>query len=162
EVATDANFTNKVFTRDGITPGNGGKTSLRLPDPLATGRSYFWRARAQDGANTGPYSPQGPFNVYTPNVIHAPTPVSPPGNSTTDNVQPRFSFTDATRSGPVGTIAYVLELADSDSFANKIAAWGTAEQPSQTSTQVPTTLNYNAVYYWHVRAYDPSTAGPWS
>src|SRR5215470_16702082 len=42
EIATDANFTNRVFMRDKITPGDGGRTSLRLPDPLATGRTYFW------------------------------------------------------------------------------------------------------------------------
>src|SRR5438874_2529078 len=37
EIATDTQFTNKVFVRDGISPGDG-RTSLRLPDPLATGR----------------------------------------------------------------------------------------------------------------------------
>src|SRR5262249_1122220 len=48
EIATDAGFTNKVFARDGITPGSG-QTTLRLPDALATEHSYYWHARAQDG-----------------------------------------------------------------------------------------------------------------
>ena len=68
EVANDADFTNTVFTRVGVTPGEG-RTSLRLPDPLATGRSYYWRARAEDGANTGPYSPVVTFSVVTPVVM---------------------------------------------------------------------------------------------
>src|SRR5437660_12550625 len=45
EVATDAGFANKVFSRDNITPGDGGRTSVRLPDRLAPERSYFWRVR---------------------------------------------------------------------------------------------------------------------
>ena len=58
EIATDTGFANKVFVREDVTPGDGGRTSLRLPDRLAPERSYFWRARAQDGANTGPFSPR--------------------------------------------------------------------------------------------------------
>ncbi|PYR25412.1 MAG: hypothetical protein DMF92_20590, partial [Acidobacteria bacterium] len=46
EVAIDADFNNKVFFRDSLAPGEGGRTSLRLPDALATGRSYYWRSRA--------------------------------------------------------------------------------------------------------------------
>ena len=45
EVATDAGFTNTVFSRDGIAPGDGGRTSLRLPDPLQSGRTYSERIR---------------------------------------------------------------------------------------------------------------------
>src|ERR1700682_5278122 len=33
EVAADAGFTNKVFVRESVAPGEGGRTSLRLPDP---------------------------------------------------------------------------------------------------------------------------------
>src|SRR5689334_16472152 len=32
EVATDTSFANKVFVREDVTPGDGGRTSLRLPD----------------------------------------------------------------------------------------------------------------------------------
>src|SRR5437588_4496224 len=31
ESATDANFNSKVFARDSIVPGDGGRTSLKLP-----------------------------------------------------------------------------------------------------------------------------------
>src|SRR6266852_8202983 len=37
DIATDANFNTKVFSRDSIAPGEGGRTSLRLPDLLQTG-----------------------------------------------------------------------------------------------------------------------------
>src|SRR4051812_49973412 len=38
DIATDTAFNNKVFSRDGITQGEAGRTSLRLADALATGR----------------------------------------------------------------------------------------------------------------------------
>ena len=161
DIATDANFNNKVFSRAGVVPGEGGRTSLRLEDALATGRTYFWRARALDGANEGPFATALSFDIFTPIVIEAPTLVAPGINATVNTLRPRFVFRNAVRSGPVGAITYLLEVADSDSFANKIAVTG-AEQPNQTTLDIPTDLAYSRVYYWHVRAYDPTNLGPFS
>lgn len=161
EVATDAAFTNKVFTRDGITPGSA-QTSLQLPDPLATGRTYYWHARAADGANSGAFDPPINFDVFTPIVINAPGPVSPAPNTTVDSTHPSLVISNAPRSGPVGAITYLIEVADSATFANKVAVWTSAEQPNQTTLTVPTDLSYSTVYYWHVRAADPTTVGPFS
>jgi hypothetical protein len=161
EIAADASFANKVFTRDGIAPGTG-QTSLRLPDSLATGRTYFWHARAEDGANTGPFSNTATFDVFTPIVIGAPVPTAPIGNVRTDSLHPRFSWTNAPRSGPVGAISYIIEVSDSDSFANKIAIWTAAEQPGQTNFDAPSDLPVNKQLLWHVRANDPTTLGPFS
>jgi hypothetical protein len=160
DVATDAGFTNKVFSRDGIAPGDG-RTSLRLPDALATGRSYYWRARAQDGANTGPYTAPINFNVFTPVVIDVPNPILPLANSTVDGIRPTFVVRNAARSGPAGAISYQIELADSESFANKLAVWTQGEQATQTSLATPIDLAPAKVYYWHARAFDPTTVGPW-
>jgi hypothetical protein len=162
EVATDADFTNKVFSKDGITPSDGGKTVVRLPDPLATGRSYYWRSKAQDGANASGYSSAANFNVFTPIVIDVPTLVAPINNVKTADNHPTFQFNDAPHSGPVGPINYVIELSDTDSFANKIAIWTVSEQTNQTSLASPIILGDSKQYFWHVRAYDPSTVGNWS
>jgi hypothetical protein len=162
EVATDTGFTNKVFVRDDVAPGDGGRTSLRLPDRLAPERSYFWRARAQDGANTGPYSAPGAFDVFTPIVINPPTLVSPAINAVLTTVRPKFVFGNATRSGPVGTISYVIEVSDGDSFANKIGVWVVPEQAGQTSFDAPSDFGFSKVLFWHVRAFDATTNGPWS
>jgi len=160
DVATDASFTNRLFTKDAVTPGDG-RTSVKLPDPLATGKTYYWRARAQDGANTGAFAATASFDIYTPIVIGAPTLVSPGVNATVESSRPRFTFTNAPRSGPVGAITYLIELADSSTFANK-ATWTVAEQATQTSFDTPADLQPSRVYYWHVRASDPSTVGPFS
>jgi hypothetical protein len=161
EVAIDATFTNKVFMREGVEPGDG-RTKLRLPDPLATGRSYFWRVRAQDGANTGPFSDPATFNVFTPIVIEAPGPIVPSPNSTVTTLRPQFVVNNARRSGPVGAITYQIEVSDTQTFAAKIAAWSVGEQPNQTTFDLPVDLKYSSLYYWHVRGTDPTTIGPWS
>jgi hypothetical protein len=77
-------------------------------------------------------------------------------------VRPQFTITDAVRSGPVGAIGYLIEISDTGAFANKVATWTVAEQPTQTVLATPVDLAYNAVYYWHVLAADPTTTGPWS
>src|SRR5262249_9502967 len=87
EIATDTDFTNKVFVREGVQPGDG-RTSLRLPDPLATGRTYYWRARAQDGANSGPYSSTTNFAIFTPIVINPPQPLRPANNEVLTTLRP--------------------------------------------------------------------------
>ena len=166
EVATDATFTNKVFLRESVAPGEG-KTSLKLPDALAagqsvSGQSYYWHSRAEDGANTGPFSAPLTFNVFIPVVIQAPGLVTPINNVTTDSVRPRFTVNNATRTGPAGAISYLIEIADSDTFANKLAVWSVAEQANQTSADAPQDLPYSKLLFWHARAYDPATLGPWS
>ena len=165
EIATDAGFSNKVFSRDAVAPGDSGRTSLKLPDALASGgteRSYYWRARAQDGANTGSFASSN-FNVYTPIVIQEPRPVSPAANSTTANLRPALTVANAARSGPVGTITYLIEVATDGQFANKFASWTSGEgSGGQTTFNLPRDLAYSTVYYWHARAFDPTTTGPWS
>ena len=164
DVATDTGFTNKVFTREGVTPGEGGRTALRLPDPLASGRTYYWRAHAKDGANTGPASPLAFFTIFTPIVIEKPRLDSPVNNERLDGLQPHFRIANAPRSGPVGAIKYVLELSDADSFANKIAIWTFGEQPGQTRFEAPHKLVGDKQFFWHVYAFDTNTnaQGPWS
>jgi hypothetical protein len=162
EIAVDASFNTRVFSRTDIAPGENGRTSLRLPDLLASGHTYFWRARALDGANEGPYANAASFDIYTPIVIEPPSLVSPGINVTIDTLRPRFTFNNAVRSGPVGPILYLVEVADNDAFVNKIAQWTGAEQANQTTLDIPVDLAANKVYFWHVRPYDPTTLGPFS
>lgn len=162
EVATDAGFGNKVFSREGIQPGDNGRTSLRLQDALGTGKTYYWRAKAQDGANTGPYSAAVSFNVFTPVSFDKPFPVSPSGNSTITNLAPEFRFNNAPHAGSPDSITYVIEVSTSDSFVSPVA-WSVAEQPgADTKLNAPSGLLASTQYFWRVRAHDSGTVGPWS
>jgi hypothetical protein len=162
DVATDPNFANKVFTRDKITPGNGGRTSVKLPDALATGKTYYWRAIAQDGANSGAYTTTASFEVYTPIVINAPGLVSPEPNTTVAGLRPNLTFSNSARSGPVGAIGYVIQVASDAAFANQVAAWILNEQPARTVATIPVDLKFQSVYYWRVQAFDVANTGAWS
>jgi hypothetical protein len=161
EIASDVSFTNKVFSKDGIPPGTN-QTSLKLPDALATGRTYFWHARAEDGANTGPFSATAAFDVFTPIVIGPPDLVSPINNVVADSAHPRFTFNNAPHSGPVGPLTYIIEVADGGDFGNKMAVWTVPERSGQTYLDSPQDLPPIKQLFWHVRAADPTTAGPWS
>ena len=63
EVATDAAFSSRVHTVERLDPGPNGRTSYKLPIELGSGRAYYWRARALDGANTGPFSTGAMFQM---------------------------------------------------------------------------------------------------
>jgi hypothetical protein len=162
EVATDASFTNKVFSRDSITPGDGGHTTLKLPDALATGKTYYWHARAQDGANTGDFSTAASFNVFTPIIINAPVPQTPAPNATLATLRPVFTVANAAHAGPVGALTYQFQLSATAAFTTTLASWTAAEGAYTTSLTSPLDLVPGFPYFWRVRAADPTTAGAFS
>ncbi len=163
EVATDNGFANKVFSRDGITPGDGGKTSVRLPDALPSGRTYYWRSRAQDGANSGPFTGGVPFTIYTPVLLDPPALVAPLNASTLASLTPGFKINNAARTGPATAVTYRLQLATNAAFTALVAIWDFAEQSTQTTFNAPIALAYATTYYWRVEADDPSGAhSAWS
>ncbi len=161
EVAVDAGFTNIVLNREAIPAGEGGHTDLRLPDALAPERTYYWRARAEDGANTGPFSDAARFDVVTPVVIEAPALVFPGINISLDTLRPRFTIANARRSGPAGPITYLFQVATNQAFTDPYS-FTVSEQPNQTSFDPPDNAAYSTIYYWRVRASDPNNVGPWS
>jgi hypothetical protein len=162
EVAADAGFTNKVFVRDGVTPGGNGQTALRLSDALASGRTYYWRSKAYDGANTGEYSGLSHFNIFTPIVIDKPGPQHPINNVQLDDGTPTFTFVNAPRQGPVGTFIYRVEVSENDAFAGLFAVWQVIEQPNVTRLDAPSALPGGHQYFWRTRASDGANTGPWS
>lgn len=162
EVASDSEFATKVVTREGIEPGANGKTSYRLPDALTSERTYFWRAKAKDGANESGYSVALSFEVVTPVIILAPVPISPVSGATISTLRPTFKTNNAARSGPVGAITYVFDVARNTTFSDKEAVVTVSEQAGQTKFTIDQELAPNKKYYWRVKAYDPQVTSEWS
>jgi hypothetical protein len=159
QVASDANFQQVVHHRERLELGPNGRTSYRMPEPLGSGHTYYWRARAADGANTGPYSATAHFAVIDPVRIDPPTPMEPVGTIATN--RPNFVVRNANVSGPAGDIVYRFEI-------------GAAvdQPPAAVVTATPgaggtTTINlgdlpYARTLYWRVYATDGSTQSGYS
>jgi hypothetical protein len=161
EVATDPNFRSKVLSKSGVAPGPGGRTSLTLASKLPANKTYYWHARAQDGANTGAFSPTVSFKLMEPVVIERPVPISPVNGDQTDTT-PVLRFRNAERSGPVGSISYRVEVSRNTQFT--AIAWNgrTGEHSGSDTTITAAGLAAGTTYFWRARASDSSHNGPWS
>lgn len=158
EIAADAEFTTRLLEGQGIPPGEDGRTRFRPPDMLAAERSYYWRVKAEDGANDGPFTLPLTFRVFTPVTLGQPTAVSPSGNIST--LQPQFVIGNVSRLGPVGSIVYAIEVADNDGFAPLIGDWRVFEQSGQTRLSSPILLPANKQLFWRTYAADETARGP--
>lgn len=158
EVATDNGFTTKVFSRSGIAPGGAGRTSVQL-DRLEIGRGYFWRARAEDGANTGPFATSA-FEIFPKPAINPPTAIAPVNNQMTANGTPVLTVRDSTTVGPVGNMRYEFQIANDQTFAQLVSAGVVSETPGQTSmSSAP--LAGGRTYFWRARVTDGETTSAW-
>jgi hypothetical protein len=162
EIAADSGFTNIVVSREKVEPGEDGRTNFRLEGNLQIGRNYFWRARAADGANTGPYSAIRHFEVQEPVVLQAPVLVSPKANALTTTLQPMLTALNAARSGPHGVLFYQFEVALDQAFAARVYDGDTLEGAGQTSVTPSVVLPVNTQLFWRVRVNDGRYVSPWS
>jgi hypothetical protein len=162
EVGSDAGFETKVFSKAGVEPGANGRTSLRLPESLPPERTYYWRAKADDGANASGYSPVVTFRVFTPVVIQPPALRAPAEGVTLTTRRPTLTVTNAQRTGPAGKIQYLFELATDPAVADKVVSGLVDEGPDQTSYVPPDDLAYATSYYWRVKARDPGHESAYS
>lgn len=162
EIASDAAFSTKLFSQTGVEPGSDGRTSLKLPQSLAPERTYFWRTKADDGANASDYSAALSFQVYTPVVIQPPVLKEPADGTTVTTRKPALVVANAERTGPAGQMQYLFEVATDSAIANKVISVLVNEGSSQTSYTTPNDLKYATRYYWRVKAGDPGHESSYS
>ena len=158
EVASDSGFATKVFSRSGVAPGDG-KTSVQI-DRLEIGRTYYWRAWAEDGANTGAIATAG-FEIYPKAAVSAPGPISPINNELVTSTTPVIRVSNAAWVGPIGFLAYEFQVATDQAFTKLVSAGIVNEGPGQTTFN-STTLTGSATMFWRVRASDGETTSAWS
>ncbi|HUQ86376.1 MAG TPA: hypothetical protein VM096_02390 [Vicinamibacterales bacterium] len=159
EVSSDTSFQQIVHQADQIALGGNGRTAYRLPAPLGAGYTYFWRTRAVDGANTGPYSSTSSFNVVPPVVIDAPVAIAPSGKITT--TKPEFKVTNGAISGTSGVV-YRFEVSKSGDFSTMVAVVTATPNGSGSTTMTLGELPYKTTYYWRVRGSDGTKESPYS
>jgi len=154
EVATDSAFSSKVQTKDNVSEGAAGQTTVRL-DALAGGRDYYWRARATAGGTTGPFGATYKFTVGPAIVVNTPAPIAPLNGATT-TPRPALRVTNATRSGPTGPITYLFEVANSAAFTTIIVRATNTEGVNETGF-IPTADLPIATLFWRATAVDAAS-----
>jgi len=159
DVATDPAFTQIVHHTDSVALGDGGRTTYHLPEALAAGYTYYWRIKANDGANSGPYSDAVSFSVVPPVVINAPVAVSPSGKISNHN--PDFRVTNGAISGTSG-VGYRFEVARTADFSQVTAVVTVPVNGTGTTLMSLGSLPYSTTYYWRVKGSDGSKESGYS
>lgn len=159
DVAADANFQQILHQASRLSQGGNGRTAYRLPEPLGPGHTYYWRARALDGANTGPYSAVAHFAVVEETIIETPTPLEPIGNITTN--RPNFVVKNGSTKGPVGDLVYRFEVGNSPAGPAVAVVTVTPGSGGTTSMSLGD-LPWDRTLFWRVYATDGVTASPFS
>lgn len=158
EVATDASFGTKVFTRDDIAEGSGGTTSVGLPSlPASAGDvTYYWRSWALVDGVTGPVSPTQTFLVQQQIIVNAPTLSDPDAGLTVSEFRPKFVTKNASRQGAVGTITYLFQVSKSSNFSSIEQEKTVTEQSGEQTSWTPDKDLPSGTLYWRVQARDDS------
>ncbi len=159
QLAGDPSFSTLLHHADRISPGEGGRTTYRIPEALGSGYTYYWRARALDGANTGPYSEPTSFKVVEPVVIDAPVPLEPVGNITT--ITPVFKLRNGRLIGATNAV-YRIEVGTAPDPSSIVAVLTAAPDPSGTTSIAVGNVPYATTYYWRVYATDGTITSPYS
>ena len=160
EVAADADFNTKVFARGGVPAGDGGRTSVQI-DRLDSGRMYYWRAKADDGANSSSYS-STQFELLPKPVLNAPGLVFPINNDRVTSRRPALLVNNSSRNAAVGGVAYEFQIATDQAFTRLVAAGVVDETPGQTSFRPDAELAFDVTFYWRARAGDGETTSGWA
>ena len=155
EVATDAAFSSKVIDPATVPQGDNGQTKYTVDKNLESGKTYYWRAKADDGANQSAVAAAKDFLIYTLSIT-APALVYPSANlhvAATDvpvTVTLQNSLTNGDR-----PLRYIVEVGADPNFGTKVYAIEVAGGSNdRTSVTIDTTLDYNRIYYWRARATD--------
>lgn len=159
EVASDFDFKQLVHQADQVALGDGGRTVYRMPAPLGAGYTYYWRSRAGDGANIGPYSATSAFTVVEPTVIDPPQALSPSGNIT--STSPEFKVNNGRISGTSG-VTYRFEVSKSADFSQILSIVTVPVNGSGSTTMSLGSLPYKTTYFWRVRGSDGSKESNYS
>ena len=165
QIATDAGFRTIVFAREGVPQGNGGqtgRTALRLPDRLQDGRTYYWRAQAYDGANSGPFTAGINFQIQFPPRVFDPVPVDPVNGETVSGNRPHLRVRNATKQGPVLPVNYMFQVSPNPSFTAIVAQGAMPEGASETVYLPSAPLQWGTTYYWRVAAGDGVVGSSWA
>jgi RHS repeat-associated protein len=162
ELYADPGLTTLVASASDI-PQTPSTTTWTVPVTLNDNTHYYWRARANDPYETGPWMTPASFFVNTVNdPPTAPTLSSPANGSQVMTLQPMLEVGNAVDPDD-SSLTYTFEVYTDPGLTVLVAsASNIAQGTGMTSWTVPTALTEDTTYYWRAQAVDPhGLAGPW-
>jgi hypothetical protein len=151
EVAVDKEFNQRAYMNPKVLPFEGEQTSLVVETKLDPEKTYYWRVRADDGANSSEFSATAHFDVVMPVVIGTPEAVSPGGGGTITTRTPELRVNNGSVQGRAGEVRYHFFVATDQAFSGMVWS-GSTPRSGGSSTAITTgELPANTVLYW--RAY---------
>lgn len=162
QIAVDAAFSTIVYSQNGIAPAAAGPNKILLPARLQAGRQYFWRTKADDGANASDWSEPAPFEILQPIVIGVPDPISPTGGTRVTSPTASLRVRNGASSGPHGPLTYQFQASTTPSFSSMISNIGIPQGNGETAFTVPGHPAFDVLVYWRVRISDNANEGAWS
>jgi hypothetical protein len=160
EVATDTDFNGKVYARSGVPAGDGGRTSVQI-DRLDLGRAYYWRAKADDGANASQFA-SAQFEVLPKPLLNPPGLVAPINNERVTSRKPTLTVGESSRNVAIGAVSYEFQVATDQAFTKVVAAGVVQESGGQTTFTPGADLATDLQYFWRGRAGDGETTSAWA
>ena len=163
EVASDAAFTTKVIDPVTVNQGDSGQTKYTVDKGLEAGKTYYWRAKADDGANQSSVAAAKDFAVYALS-ISTPVLIYPTANQKVASTEVPVTLTiqNSTTNGE-RALRYIVEVATDPNFNTRIYGVEVAAGGNdRTQLRVDTALEYSRIYYWRARATDGVAQSAWS
>ena len=159
ELYADQAMTNLVAGADGI-----GEmpliTEWQVPHSLQENGTYYWRARAFDGARNSDWSATASFMVNTANdAPDAPKLSSPAEGSSVAILLPQLAVVNAVDPDSY-SLSYQFEIYAGGSLVSESGAV-TGDSSGITTWTPVSPLADNAVYQWRARAFDGDSYGAW-
>ncbi len=162
ELAVDPGFTNKVFAHSRVMPTGGNQTSIVVDGTLSAERTYYWRVKADDGANESEFSAAARFDLVVPIVIEAPAPVSPVGGAAVSSTTPVLTVTNGGLQGRTGNVQYWFEVALDQAFARTLVQKGVDRGAGGTTSAQMPELPANTLLFWRAAGFNGTLTGAWS
>ncbi|CAN5820816.1 hypothetical protein BH24ACI4_BH24ACI4_32280 [soil metagenome] len=152
QIASDAAFNTRVYTNNRVVPNpspENGQTVFVVDATLPAETTYYWRARAEDGANASEFSEPARFEVVAPVVIEAPTPRSPSGGETTDSLRPELVVTNGRVAGRAGQVDYRFVLSLDQAFTQIVSVHSTGRSDGPvTAIRPEVNLPPGTLFFW--------------
>jgi len=132
-------------------PAVSGSAAWTVSPALSDDQEYFWRAQANDGFESGSWSPGASFWVNSSNQLPAAFDlVLPVDDTILVNPLPTFVWRSSAAGDLHDAVRYRLVWADNEAFTNA----DSSALLTDTTYTMPESLSLGKVYYWKVTASD--------